>query len=195
MYGVPLVRFACGERGCLSCGVYDIGAERRSSGYIGVPEDSGTVVARGYPRHASDGWRAGAKVLPRLDGVYSRPAARGEFIIAMPTSDLDRCPSFTEAGEVIEFTVSYRHGFGSARKFHAAPETALRDFDTSRADHARGLYTVTGNQLVCHMLTPTDTAYQYHAKLKGSVNELRMLRTDAQGKRQGKVEFSYRKPR
>ncbi|GHI10269.1 hypothetical protein AQI88_39145 [Streptomyces cellostaticus] len=195
MHGVPLVRFACDELRCLSCGVYDIAAQCRSFGYIGVPRDSGDVVARGYPRHTSDEWRAGAKVIPRLDGVYSRPVSRGEFIIAMPTADVDRCLFFTDAGEVFEFTVSYRHGFGSARKFHEATQAALRGFDNSRADNVRGLYTVSGNQLVCHMLAPTDTSYQYHAKLKGSVSELKMVRTDGQGKRLGKAEFSYRKPR
>ncbi|MFJ9902599.1 hypothetical protein ACIRVK_06780 [Streptomyces sp. NPDC101152] len=195
MHGVPLVRFACDEFSCPSCGVYDSTAPCQSFGYIGVPRDSGTVVARGYPRHTSDEWRAGAKVMPRLDGVYSRPGTRGEFIIGMPTEDVDRCLYFTDGGEVFEFTVSYRHGFGSARRFHEATQAALRGFDNSRATNVRGLYTVTGNQLVCHMLTPTDKFYRYHAKLKGSVNELKMVRTDGQGKRLGKAEFSYRKPR
>lgn len=133
--------------------------------------------------------------LPRLDGVYSRPASRGEFILFLPNDDVDRCLSFTDSGEVFEFSVNYRHGFGSARKFHEALHTRLRDFDNSRADNVRGLYTVSGNQLVCHMLTPTDTSYQYHAKLKGSVSELKMVRTDGDGRRLGKVEFTYRKPR
>ncbi len=144
MHGVPLVRFECGDLQCLSCGYESYAGlspgRFRSFGYIGVPPDPGTFVARGYPRHDSDSWRAGAKTMPRLDGVYSSATSRGEFILAMPTDDVNKCLFFTDTGDVLEFTVSYRHGLRSGRRFHEAARAALRGFDNSRATvsgHAR----------------------------------------------------------
>ncbi|RKE05083.1 hypothetical protein [Streptomyces sp. TLI_171] len=194
MYGVPLVTLECGERVCAACGVYEYAARCRLPGYIGVPQDPAQVVARGYPRHPSDAWRIGARALPRLDGVYRKPAARGEFVIGFETQDVEHCLLFTNGGEVYEFNVAYRHGLRSGSRFHEAVGVAVRGFDNSRPDNVRGLYTVAGNQLACHMLTPTDESYQYHATLKGPVNELKLQRTTIDGRRLDKHHFTFTQP-